>query len=79
MEGKSPYELWFDRKPRIKHFRVIGSTAYVHIPMKKRKKLIPKLRRVFSLDMKAMTATEFLFDKEIRCIDQEMLFSMKEL
>jgi transposase InsO family protein len=24
-EGKSPYELWIKKKPRLKHFRIIGA------------------------------------------------------
>lgn len=42
IEGASPYELWISKKPRIKHFRVIGSTCYVHIPLQKRRKMDEK-------------------------------------
>ena len=24
-EGKSPYELWIKKKPRLEHFRIIGT------------------------------------------------------
>ncbi|POW04639.1 hypothetical protein PSTT_10257 [Puccinia striiformis] len=36
---KTPFEALFDRKPQYDHFRVFGSTGYVHIPHKKRQKL----------------------------------------
>lgn len=39
---KTPFELFFKKKPNIKNLRVIGCRAYVHIPDCKRKKLDPK-------------------------------------
>ena len=35
----TPYELWHGAKPNLSHLRIIGSTAYVHIPKEKRTKL----------------------------------------
>ena len=45
IEGKSPYELWFNKKPKIKHLRIIGSTAYAHIPIQKRRKFDTKAKK----------------------------------
>ena len=42
VEGKSPFELWFGKKPSIKHLNVIGTTCYAYIPEQKRKKLDKK-------------------------------------
>lgn len=42
VEGVSPYELWYRRKPRIKHLRIIGSVCYSHIPDQKRHKMNKK-------------------------------------
>ena len=42
VEGKSPFELWFGKKPSIKHLKVIGTTCCAHIPEQKRKKLDKK-------------------------------------
>lgn len=39
---KSPYELWFGKKPNIKHLRIIGSECYAHIPKGKRRKMEKK-------------------------------------
>jgi hypothetical protein len=36
------YEQYFGRKPNLRHLRVFGSIAYVHIPKEKRKKLDAK-------------------------------------
>jgi len=35
----TPYELWHGIKPNVSHLRIIGSTAYIHIPKEKRIKL----------------------------------------
>lgn len=39
VSGISPYELWYGKKPGLKHLRVIGSTCYVHVPKQKRHKM----------------------------------------
>src|SRR5438034_7486311 len=28
----TPYELWHGAKPNLSHLKIIGSTAYVHVP-----------------------------------------------
>jgi hypothetical protein len=35
----TPYERWHSTKPNLSHLKIIGSTAYVHIPKEKRIKL----------------------------------------
>jgi hypothetical protein len=35
----TPYELWHGAKPDLSHLKIIGSTAYVHVPKEKRTKL----------------------------------------
>lgn len=39
VEGTSPFELWYGKKPGLKHLRIIGSTCYVHVPKKQRTKM----------------------------------------
>ena len=39
---KTPYELFYKKKPNIENLRVIGCRAYVHVPDCKRKKLDSK-------------------------------------
>jgi hypothetical protein len=41
----SPYEQYFGTKPNLRHLRVFGSIAYVHIPKEKRKKLDTKAEK----------------------------------
>ena len=43
--GKTPYELWFGRKPSVEHFKVFGCAAYVHINEIYRDKLDPRAKK----------------------------------
>ena len=42
VDNKTPYELWYEKKPGVKHLRVIGSDCYVHIDKRFRKKFDKK-------------------------------------
>ncbi|UYV77084.1 hypothetical protein LAZ67_14003178 [Cordylochernes scorpioides] len=42
IEGKTPYELWFDKKPAVDHLRIFGTECFVHVPDEKRRKLDAK-------------------------------------
>src|SRR5271169_3280338 len=35
----TPYELWHGIRPNLSHLKIIGSTAYIHVPKEKRTKL----------------------------------------
>ena len=39
LDGRTPYEMWYGRKPNLGHLRVFGCTAYAHIPDCARRKL----------------------------------------
>jgi hypothetical protein len=39
LEGKTPYEAWFGRKPNLSHLRIVGTIAYIHIPKERRRKM----------------------------------------
>jgi hypothetical protein len=39
LKGRSPYEAWNGQKPNLKHLRVFGCKAWVHVPKATRKKL----------------------------------------
>ena len=45
VKGATPYEGWHGDKPQVKHLKVFGSTAYVHIPKDERGKLDSKTRK----------------------------------
>lgn len=38
VDGKSPFELWYGKKPEIKRLRIIDSTCYAHVPKITRKR-----------------------------------------
>ena len=40
-KNKTPFELFFGRKPDLKNIRVFGCRATIHIPSEKRDKLDP--------------------------------------
>ena len=44
-EGKTPYELWYNKTPNISHLKLFGSEVYVHIPKEKRRKWDQKGRK----------------------------------
>ena len=35
----TPYELWHGTRPNLSHLKIIGSTAYIHVPKERRTKL----------------------------------------
>ena len=37
--GKTPYELWYNKKPSVRFVKVFGCAAYAHIPEESRNKL----------------------------------------
>ena len=58
-ETLTPFEKWFKRPPTIKHLKVFGSTAYLHLPKEKRQKFDLKSDASFSL---AMTVSRQITD-----------------
>ena len=43
----SAHVLYFETMPNLRHLRVFGSIAYVHVPKEKRRKLDAKAENVF--------------------------------
>ena len=44
LNGKTPYEAWFDKKPGVKHLRTFGCTAYA-------KKLGPRVNKLADISI----------------------------
>lgn len=79
LNGMTPYEAWFGKKPSFGHIRVWGCPVHVHIPSEKRKKYDPrskegifvgyvhqtsKLWRIFDPTTKKVTnAANVVFDE----------------
>jgi hypothetical protein len=45
IDGKTPYEIWYNVKPSVSHIRIFGSDAYVHVPKELRNKLSAKSKK----------------------------------
>ena len=45
LDGKTPFQAWYGKKPNVNHLRVFGCFAYIHIPKDERKKLDPKAKK----------------------------------
>ena len=52
MIDKSPQEVWNGKKPSIKHLKVFGCDAYVHVPKEKRIKLDNKAEKCIFIGYK---------------------------
>jgi len=50
----TPYELWHGVKPNLSNLRIIGSTAYVHVPKEKRTKLDTHSHKGILIDYEGM-------------------------
>lgn len=68
LASKTPYEVWYRRKPDLSHVRVFGCTSYAHIPDATRKKLDPKSRKCIYLGVPSGVKGFRLYDPERRCI-----------
>ena len=42
LDGKTPYELWYKRKPDLRHVHPFGGLVSVHVPKERRKRLDPR-------------------------------------
>jgi hypothetical protein len=42
LDDKTTHEVWTEKKPSLKHLRVFGCDAYVHVPKENRSKLDKK-------------------------------------
>ena len=49
LDGKTPFQAWYGKKPNVSHLRVFGCSAYIHIPKDERKKLDPKAKKCIFL------------------------------
>ena len=49
---KTPQEVWTSKKPSIKHLKVFGFDAYVHVPKEKRSKLDNKSEKCIFIGYK---------------------------
>lgn len=72
----TPKEAWSGRKPQVKHLRVFGSVAYVHIPKEKRHKLEEKSLKCIFVGYNDVSKAYKLWDPEAKkvVISRDVIF-----
>lgn len=78
-EKETAFEKWFGRKPEVKHLRVFGTDAYLHVPKEKRKKFEAKSRKVIIVGYDGESTNYRVWDKTTRKvhISSDVVFNEK--
>ena len=63
-DEKTPYEMWFGKKPDVSHLRIFGCPAYRLIDESQRKKWDPKAQRMIFVGYDVTTKNYRLWDEE---------------
>ena len=66
LQKKTPYDVYFGRKPDVSHFRVFGCDAYVHIAKKQRGKFDSKSQKMIFEGYNTVSKGYRLYDPERR-------------
>ena len=62
--GKSPYHLWYGKKPTVRHLRVWGCIAYAHVAHEKRSKFDAKAVKCVMIGYSESSKAWRLWDTE---------------
>jgi hypothetical protein len=52
LDDTTPHEVWSGKKPSLKHLRVFGCDAYVHVPKENRSKMDNKVEKCIFIGYK---------------------------
>ena len=66
LQNKTPYEIWHDHLPTVKHFRIFGSTCYALILEKQGNKLGARSRKCIFLGYSNTSKAYRLYDEDNR-------------
>ncbi|KZC14396.1 Copia protein [Dufourea novaeangliae] len=66
VDKKTPYEIFFDKKPSVKHLRLYGSRVFVRVPEQKRESKWDKKARLGILLGYTEVGYRVLLDNKIR-------------
>jgi hypothetical protein len=74
--GKTPYELWYKKKPVYSNIRVFGCRAYVHIPKERRTKLDSTAKEMVFIGYSTTSKAWRFYDEENGklCLSSEATF-----
>ena len=67
LDGKTPFQAKYGKKPNVNHLRVIGCSAYMHAPKDERKKLDPKAKKCTFLGYGTSRKVYHLYDWKTSC------------
>lgn len=75
----TPYELWVGKAPDLRHLRIFGSEAYMHVPKQFTKKLDPRAKKMIFVEYKDNSANYRLYDpvKQKVCEARVVIFNEK--
>ncbi|CAB0037468.1 unnamed protein product [Trichogramma brassicae] len=76
--AKTPYEMWFSRKPDLSHIRTFGSECFAQVPDALRKKWDPKARKLLLVGYENESANYRLFDSDTGTISVSRNVSFNE-
>ena len=78
VNGMTPYESFYGKKPDVSHFKVFGCTAYMHVSKENRKKWDSKTKRCIFVGYSLSSKGYRLFDLDTqKVIYPEMSCLMK--
>ena len=77
--GKTPYELVYQRKPKIKHFRVFGCTCYILNTKDNFGKLEPKSDVGIFLGYSSKSKAYRVYNKRTQVIEESMHITFDEM
>jgi hypothetical protein len=79
LDRKTPWEAWYSKRPSIKHYRVWGCPAYVHVPEEKRKKLQNKAWKGIFIGYTDTTAVYRIYDPTTKNVHECKFIIFDEL
>ena len=68
LDGMTPFEAWYGKKPNVNHLRVFGCAAYLHVPKDDRKKLDPKAKKCIFLGYGATRKGYHLYNQKTSAV-----------
>ena len=66
--NKTPFEVWYGKKPNVNHLRVFRCSAYIHVPKDERRKLDPKAKKCIFLGYGTSRKGYRLYDQKTSSI-----------
>jgi hypothetical protein len=79
-ESKTPFEVWYGRKPNLAHLKVFGCMAYAHIIGENRKKLDKKAEKFRFIGYAGHSKGYRLFDEQSKkvVIRRDVIFNERD-